>query len=186
MLNANSISLFLAGITILMWFLTSILFNIKKKKGVVSLILPLVFTFFSAYYIYLVFYYKPVLSAFEEYGKTEKVIIKPKIENYKNKEIFVVFQINGNYIKVGLDDEIEIKKNTPFVIEDIEGIDKEKVKVNLIGFVGNLRHNDGQDIGYRITYDRLMKNKEVGKGKYEIEVKEGNKKIGSIFIKFVD
>jgi len=178
---------FLVSLVFLIWVLTSILYRIKKKKGAIASILSLIFTFFAGYYVYLVLYEKPVSMTFEKYKETEKVIIKPKIENYKKgNDIFLILKINENNIKVGLEDEIEIKKNTTLIISDIEGIDKENLKVNFVGFIGNPRYNDGQDIGYKINYKDIRKDKAVGKEKYEIEIKKDNKKIGSVFVKFVD
>lgn len=187
MINEFNISLFLISIVFIMWILSSILFNIKRKKGIISLILCLIFTFFVSYYIYLIFYEKPIITTFEKYEETNKIVIRPKIGETKvNNEIFLILQINDDYIKVGLGDEIEVKKNTSFIISDIEGMDKENVKINLIGFVGNTKYNDGQDIGYKINYKDLRKDKAIGKNKYEIEIKKDNKKVGSVFLKFVD
>ncbi len=178
---------FLVSINFLLWILTSIVFRIKKKKGIIALILSLIFTFFTGYYVYLVLYEKPVSLAFENYEKEEKVILKPKIENYKKApEIFLVLKINENNIKVGIEDEIEIKKNTSFTIVDIEGIDKKDLKVNFVGFIGNPKSNDGQDMGYKISYKDLRKDKAIDKEKFEIQIKKENKKIGSIFVKFID
>jgi len=187
MANEFAVSLLLVSIIFIIWLTSSILFSIRKKKGIISFIISLVFTFFAGYYIYLIFYVKPVLTTFEKYGNMEKIILKPKIETVqKFEDIFLVFHINGNDIKVGIEDEIEIKKNTTFVITDIEGIDKKNVKVNLVGFVGNPKYNDGQDMGYKINYRDIRKYKEIDKDKFEIEIKKDNKKIGSVYIKFVD
>ncbi|MGC8977444.1 MAG: hypothetical protein ACP5OB_07500 [Candidatus Ratteibacteria bacterium] len=184
-MNEINIALFLASIVFIMWIISSILFSIKKKKGIISLILCLIFTFFSGYYFYLVFYVKPLMKSFEKYSQIEKLMIKPNLEKSKN-EIFLILQINNDYIKVGVGDEIEVKKNTQFIIKDIEGMDKEGLKVNFIGFVGNKKYNDGQDIGYKINYKDIRKDKAIEKDKYEIVIKKDDKKVGSVFIKFVD
>ncbi len=187
MLNEFVVSLLLVSIIFIIWITSIVLFSIKKKKGIISFIMSLVFTFFAGYYIYLVFYIKPVLKTFEKYENIEKVILKPKIENFnKFEDIFLIFQINGNNIKVGIGDEIEIKKNTLFIIEDVEGVDKENLKVNLVGFIGNPKYNDGQDLGYKINYANIRKDKQIGKDKFKIEIKKDNKEIGLVFIKFVD
>jgi hypothetical protein len=187
MVNEFTISLLLIPIIFIVWIISFILFSIKRKKGIISFIMSLVFTFFAGYYIYLVFYFKTVLKTFEKYGNMEKIILKPEIETAKKSEnIFLIFQINGNNIKVGIDDEIEIKKHTTFIITDIEGIEKEGTKVNLVGFIGNPRYNDGQDIRYKINYKDIRKDKEIDKDKFEIEIKKDNRKIGSVYLKFVD
>ncbi|MCM8804467.1 MAG: hypothetical protein NC833_04360 [Candidatus Omnitrophica bacterium] len=187
MINEFIISLFLISILFIMYILSSILFNIKKKKGIISLILCLIFTFFASYYVYLVFYQKMIMSSFENYEKINKIVIKPELQRRKsNNGVLLNLQINNDFIKVGLGDEIEIKKNTNFIISNIEGIDKENFKVNLVGFVGNKKYNDGNDIGYKINYKDMKKDKEISKDKYEIKIKKGDKEIGSVYIKFVD
>ncbi|MCM8818989.1 MAG: hypothetical protein NC915_05905 [Candidatus Omnitrophica bacterium] len=171
----------------LMGILTNILYRIKRKKGFCALVLTLIFSCITGYYIYLILYEKPISFTFEKYEKQEKVIVKPKFEKYKKPvEIFIIFKINDADIKVGIEDEIEIKKNTTFMIKDIEGIDKENLKINFVGFVGNKKSNDGQDMGYKINYKDIRKDKEIDKDKYKIEIKKDDKKIGTIFVKFVD
>jgi len=190
MLKELDVVFLLIGLIFLMFTLVSFLIQIKKKKGIISLILSLIFTFFAGYYIYMIIYLKPIEKKFENYSSIEKIIITPKLEKkeMKTNEIALVINLNGNSIKVNLDDEIEIKKNATFTISDIKGIDKENVKVNLVGFIGNPKVNDGQDIGYKINYKNIMKNKALDqKGeKYEIEIKKDDKKIGSVYIKFID
>ncbi|MCS7180134.1 MAG: hypothetical protein N2589_01965 [bacterium] len=190
MINEIGIGLILLSLIFLMFFLSYVLFIIKKKKGIISIFISLLFTFFVGYYFYIILYIKPVIKKFEKYAENEKVLIKPQLEkeNKKNLEILLVFNINGNIVKVGLDDEIEIKNNTRFKITDVEGIDKDGLKVNIIGFIGNPKFNDGQDLGYYVSYKDMMKNKakDEKNKRYEIEVKKENRKIGSVYIKFVE
>ncbi|MCM8785443.1 MAG: hypothetical protein NC827_01600 [Candidatus Omnitrophica bacterium] len=189
MIKEVNIGLFLISLVILMFILTWFLFLIKKKKGIISLCFTLTFTFFAGYYVYLILYLKPITKKFEKYSSIEKIIITPKVEKPMIKnDIFLVLNLNGQIIKVSLNDEVEIKKDVTFIISDIEGIEKENLKVNFIGFVGNPKFNDGQDIGYRISYKDIMKSKALNSTnqKYEIEIKKEGKKIGSIYIKFID
>jgi hypothetical protein len=196
MINGLGISLILISIIFLIWFLAYILFSINKKKGAFSFILSLLFTSFSVYYISIASYTNKFLETAEKNEKVEKIILEPKIEQTiveskieqtkKPESIALVFQINGKNIKVGINEEIEIKKSSTFIISDIEGIDKEDLKVNLVGFVGDPKHNEGNDIGYKINYKEMWKNKEIDKDKYKIEIKKSNKEIGCVFIKFID
>ena len=190
------ISLILVSIIFMIWFLSYILYNLNRKKGFFSYVLSLLFTSFSIYYIFMSFYTNRLLKTFGRYEKAEKINVEPKIEksieehkeeNTKEPEkISLIFQINGNNVKVGIDEEIEIKKDTTFIISDIEGINKKNLKVNLVGFVGDYKYNKGHDIGYKISYKDMWKNKEVDKDKFEIEIKKDKKKIGSVYLKFVD
>ncbi|MCM8832765.1 MAG: hypothetical protein NC816_02430 [Candidatus Omnitrophica bacterium] len=190
MLKEIGIVILLISLVFLMYVLTSILILIKKKKGLIALSLTLIFTFFACYYLYLVIYLKPLTEKFEKYSSIEKVIITPKIEKekVKNNNLFLVLNLNGDIIKVAFGNEVEIKKNVSFIITDVDGIEKENLKVNFIGFIGNPKFNDGQDIGYKIDYKKIMKNKALDSKnqKYEIEIKKENKKIGSVYVKFVD
>lgn len=190
MIKETGLAFLLLSLIFLMFIITSVLIVIRKKKGLIAFILSIIFTFFAGYYIYLVIYLKPISKKFEKYSSIEKVIITQKIEKreVKDNNIFVIFNLNGNIIKVSIDDEIEIKKNTVFTITGVEGIDKNNVKINLIGFIGNPKFNDGQDIGYKINYKDIMKSKALDQKdeKYEVEIKKDNKKIGSVYIKFID
>jgi hypothetical protein len=187
MINELGISLVLISINFLIGFLAYILFSINKKKGTFSFILSLLFTSFSVYYISIASYTNKLLETSKKSEKIEEIIVEPKIEQTKKPEsVTLVFQINGENIKVGINEEIEIKKGSTFIISDIEGIDKENLKVNLVGFVGNSKYNDGNDIGYEINYKDMWKNKEIEKDKYKIEIKKNDKEIGCVFIKFVD
>ncbi|HOM27341.1 MAG TPA: M99 family metallo-carboxypeptidase C-terminal domain-containing protein [bacterium] len=191
MIKTTEVAMFLISLIFIMFILTSFLFVIKRKKGILALIISLIYTFFVGYYIYLIFYLNPVLEKFEKYSSLEKIIITPEIEKkeIKNKnDVVLVLNLNGTSVKVSIGDEIEIKKNMTFTINDVEGIDKKNVKVNFIGFIGNPKVNDGQDMGYEISYKKIMKNKALDqkKEKFEIEIKKDDKKIGSVYINFID
>ncbi|MFN4227946.1 MAG: M99 family metallo-carboxypeptidase C-terminal domain-containing protein [Candidatus Ratteibacteria bacterium] len=190
MLKEIGIVILLISLVFLMFIVSWILIQIKRKKGLISLFLTLIFTIFALYYLYLVIYLKPISKKFDEYSSIEKVIITPKIEKQgaKINNIFLVLNLNGNIVKVSIGDEIEIKKDITFKITDVEGIEKENLKVNFIGFIGNPKFNDGQDIGYKISYKDIKKSKALDpkNQKYEIEIKKESKKIGSVYIKFID
>lgn len=180
------VCILLLCIIFLLIFTLIIIFSINIKKGWFALILTLLFTFFAGYYIYITFYEK-FISSLSEYENLEKVVIKPD-ETRNDSNFFLIIEIGKEKIRVSTGDEIEMKKNITFKICDIEGIEKNSAKVNFIGFVGNPKFNDGQDIGYDISYKTLRKDKAFDKKReiYEIEVKKNEKKIGSIFVRFVD
>lgn len=183
-LNEKIVIFFLTALTFIIWIVSNFVYIVNKKKGIVSLILSLIFTFFTGYYIYLILHLKPIFQT--KYYEGISQAKDKTIEEISGNEIFLIFKINGNDVRIGNGDEIEINKKATFIIENVEGIDKKNLKVNLIGFVGNPKFNDGQDLEYEIKYKKIMKEKAVEDNKFEVEIKKQGKKIGSVYIKFVD
>jgi len=102
------------------------------------------------------------------------------------KLISGVFEIDGNEIIAKPNDEIKISKKSNLKIKEIktEPILK-NVKANFVGFARD-KNNTGQDIGFLIRYEDLLKNKSVDKegNKYKIEVKADNKLLGNFYVIF--
>jgi len=102
------------------------------------------------------------------------------------KLISGIFEIDGNEIIVKPNDEIKISKKSNLKIKEIktEPILK-NVKANFVGFARD-KNNTGQDIGFLIRYEDLLKNKSVDKegNKYKIEVKADNKLLGNFYVIF--
>ena len=68
----------------------------------------------------------------------------------------------------------------------VEGMDRKDISVNFLGFVGKRSVNTGEDRGYLIdtAKDLWVKYSVKGEGaEYPIIVKQGDKKIGEVFIK---
>jgi hypothetical protein len=187
-------SLVVAALAILLLIITGGIFSINRKKGWLSLLLSLIYVFFTGYYIYLTFYLKPprsilkedfiVSSAVKSSAVEEKKVPVPK-EIKTEEDTLVLLRIENHTISARLEDEIEISKDTKFKIENVKTSGKD-VKANVIGFVGNRRRNDGQDIGYWIKYTDMMKRRALDKdgSKFKITIKSDNQQLGNIYIKF--
>ncbi|MEK6540174.1 MAG: AAA family ATPase [Deltaproteobacteria bacterium] len=85
-------------------------------------------------------------------------------------------------------ESLEVARGDKLKIVDVivEGMDRKDVSVNFLGFVGKRSVNTGEDRGYLIdtAKDLWVKYSVKGEGaKYPIVVKQGDKKIGEIFIK---
>ena len=181
------------SLAILLLIVSEQMFKINRKKAITSFILSLIYTGFAGYYIYLSFYVKTPKSILKKeiaYSKPSFASLsKPQKKVEKKQEIFLVFEINGQTLKSAIGDEIEISKKTRFKIKRIETDPPIKgIKANFIGFIGNPRYNDGQDIGYWIRYNKLRKNKSIDKKKekFEIVLKKGKKIFGKVYVKFID
>lgn len=190
------LSLAVAGLALLMFVLSAIIVRINRKRFFVSLALSVAYSLFAAYYLYLSFFFTVPLSIME----TE--VIKPEMpinntspavpaEEVQQPDFWVVIQAGTNTFEVAPEDEIEIKKTGRFQIKEVKypkGDGTEDIRADLKGFAGNSRFNDGQDVGYWITYDSMMKHWSVEgeKDKFEIIVKNKKEPLGSIYVRFVD
>lgn len=187
------LSIICGSLAILLLIISEQMFKINRKKSLTSFILSIIYTGVAGYYIYLSFYVKQPKSILKQeivYSKSSFTSISPPDEKVEKKqEIFLVFEINGETVKSAIGDEIEISKKIKFKIKKIETDPPIKgIKANFIGFIGNPRYNDGQDIGYWIRYNKLKKNKALDKRKekFEIVLKKGKKILGRVYVKFVD
>ncbi|MEW6410080.1 MAG: M14/M99 family metallopeptidase [Nitrospirota bacterium] len=99
---------------------------------------------------------------------------------------YFILNVNGTRYALRHQEAIQITAGDRVEIVDAltEGIAK-NMKVNLIGFIGNKKYNDGEDRGYKIDTARdLMKGYSIEKDgkKYRIVAKVGNKTIAEMFL----
>jgi hypothetical protein len=194
------LSLVALGFAMLMLVLSLQMFRLNRKKGTVSLILTLVYAFLSGYYLYLFLFTSVPKTLFEkelEKIKRESNVAAerfvPPVEKFpepgKDNSFLVSLQVGEKVFDVAEGDEVEVKKTSRL---KITGVKTEKnmegLKADFKGFAGNPRLNDRQDIGYWITFDRVLKHWKVDekKEKYEVHILRDNEKIGEIYITFVD
>jgi len=120
---------------------------------------------------------------FEEIKKETEIIKEKEIP----KLVSVILEVDSKETIVTSGDEIQIAQNAKFIIKDIKTSPPTKnVKANMVGFIGNPKVNDGQDIGYLISYEKLDKKHSIDKegNRYKINIDcEGNN-IGTIYINF--
>jgi hypothetical protein len=189
------LSVVVTGLALLMFILLVILAKINRKKIVFPLIISVVYTFFAGYYLYLSYFIKTPLSIMETEIITpeetvQDILPEPPVIETLQPDFWVVIQAGENILEVAPEDEIEIKKRGRFKIKEVKysQTKSDDIKADLKGFAGNKRFNDGQDIGYWITYDRIMQHWAIEgeKDKFEIIIKKDKEPIGSIYVKFID
>ncbi len=190
------LSLAVAGLALLMFVLSLILVRINRQKLFFAAALTAVYSIFTAYYLYLSFFFTVPLSIME----TE--VIKPPAvadttvaatteEEPSTPDFWVIVQAENATIEIAPDDEMEIKKTGRFQIKEVRypgGDGTEDLRADLKGFAGNARFNNGQDIGYWITYERMLQHWSVEgeKDKFEVVIKNRNKILGSIYVRFME
>lgn len=179
------------GIGIIMLVLSEWFFKFHKKKATAGLIISVIFLGVLGYYAYLIFYVKSGFICAPGKASPEPAPAVPAAPSVSEPAVpvSVVLEISGQQITAEPDDEIEIRKTALFKIVAVKTPPgPEKIKANLVGFVGNPQYNDGQDVGYVINYGKMEKTKALDSAgrKYKIEIKSGQDIIGNLYIKFVD
>ena len=187
-----------AVIALVMLTLSVIMLRISRKKFFFAILLSAIYLAVDGYYAYLTFFVErpsimetqvikhqppsnPEQGA-EEMAGEKGIAPEPDFQ--------VIILTGSNTFMVAPEDELEVKKNIKFQIKGVvcPSGNKENIRADLKGFVGNARFNDNQDIGYQITYDRIMKRWAIEgeRDKYEIVVKDGDRKLGSVYVRFID
>ncbi len=187
------------GIAVVMFTLAAIMQTIGRKKFLIAIILSCIYLAVSAYCLFMALMagrpsimetqvIRPVRVAPAENQANNLNV--PEEETVHEPDFHVIIAAGNNNFTIVPGDELEIKKNVAFEIKEVQYPqgNKDNLKADLKGFAGNARFNDSQDIGYKITYDNIMKHWAVEgeKDKYEIIVKEGKEPLGSIYVKFID
>lgn len=179
------------GIAFILITLSAMLLKINKKKFMYGVVLSVIYTGFALYYLWLVLLYPhSVLQKVVETPITSSNTTEYQEENTEETVDFtVIITTENNTSSIAPDGELEIKKGTKFKIEKVVySGNPENIKADIRGFAGNARKNDLQDIGYWVTYDDMLKKYMVEgeKDKFKVEIKEGEKLLGIVYIKFVD
>ncbi len=190
------LSLFVAGLALLMFILSTIIAGINRKKLFSVLALSIVYSLFALYYIYLSFFFKAPVSIIESAaikpeGPISDILPAPPAQEVSVPDFIVVIQAGNETFNVAPEDEIAIKKDGKFQIKEVkypQGDGAENIRADLKGFAGNARFNDGQDIGYWITHKDMMQHWSIEgeKDKFEIIVKNRKELMGKIYVRFVD
>jgi len=188
------------GFGMLMLFVSLQMLRLNRKKGAFSLFLTFLYLLLAGYYLYLfIFACKPKTLFEEELEKIKgdksapaAIAVSPAADialPEKDSSFLVSLQVGEKVFDVGEGDEVEVKKTARLKINAVKaGENGEGVKADFKGFAGNPRFNDRQDIGYWITFDRVLKHWKVDdkKEKYEVRILQDNERIGEIYITFVD
>jgi|LSQX01.2.fsa_nt_gb hypothetical protein len=185
--NIKILTFIISAISVILWVISVQLFKANKTKGTVSVILSLAYTLLAGYYIYLTFFPYSSNLPITKQGLPKEAKTHQTLKS--EDDLTVVLEINGNTFEIVDGDEIEISTKRRFKIVEVKGIKFEgEIKADFKGFAGNARTNDNQDIGYWITYDKVLKHWQLEgfKDKYEIQVLQGGEKIGCIYVIFTN
>lgn len=176
------------GIAFILIILSAMLLKINRKKFVYGVVLSVIYTGIAVYYLCLVLIYP--------HSVLQKEVANPITSSTTTEhqeemiDFTVIITTEDNTFSLVPDGELEIKKGTKFKIEKVvyPSDNPENLKADIKGFVGNVRKNDLQDIGYWATYNDMLKHWAVKgeKDKFEIQIKEGEKILGVVYIKFID
>ncbi|MCM8757113.1 MAG: hypothetical protein NC823_01365 [Candidatus Omnitrophica bacterium] len=175
-MNVNSgLPFFLLGLSGVMLTISLIFSFFNRKKAIFCLVLSLIYLGLSGYYTYLVV----GLPAPPEVAK-----FIPATSEYPQ----LVMKINGQEFVAEPDHALTVKKADKIELVKATAPDGREIKANLVGFVANPAANDGQDIGVEITYEQLDKKRALGPGKkrFKVELRDGQKVLGNIYLDFSD
>ncbi|MCM8829526.1 MAG: hypothetical protein NC824_00800 [Candidatus Omnitrophica bacterium] len=180
------------GIAFILITLSAILLKINREKFVCGVVLSVIYTGFAVYYLCLVLLYPhSVLQKTVTTPITPSKTIEPQRENTEETMDFtMIITTQDNTFSLAPDGELEMKKSNRFKIEKVvlSRSGSDEITADIKGFVGNARKNDLQDIGYWVTYNDMLKHWAIKgeKDKFEIQIKEGKKLLGVVYVKFID
>lgn len=186
------VSIVNTGIAFLLITLSVIMLRINRKKFAFGVVLTVIFTFLSLYYLCLVSFLYPRSLLQKEITHKPQFLssnIKKEKTVEKERDFTVVIITEDNTFTLAPEGELEMKKGTKFKIEKvIYPSSPDNITADIKGFAGNARTNDLQDIGYWVTYDDMLKHWAIKgeKDKFEVQIKDGKEVIGKVYIKFTD
>ncbi|HPP66675.1 MAG TPA: M99 family metallo-carboxypeptidase C-terminal domain-containing protein [bacterium] len=173
------------GISFLLLFLCFIMYPINRKKGHISLIITIVFMAVSIYYLYLAFSPGNNLAAGQQIPSQSKDVSTLQTSN----QIVLIAETNdGTQFIVENGDSIAIPSNMAIKIVGItqNGKPVENSRANVIGFTPKDSPSSNNDIGYQFSYQDMLKKFAIDEEKvvYRVEIKQNDKTLGEIYLKF--
>ncbi len=180
------LALVCVGITLIALFLSIIIYQINRKKGIVSLILVIIFAAITGYYLYLTVAVPP----FSETGSQKYSFSTIPSVSPGSEPAMVIFETeDGSQIKVEDDDHLEIKKDVRIKATEVtqNGKKVENVRINVIGFAPSDNPSTTDDTGYFFSYKNMIKRFAIDDEKtlYKVEVKKDGDTIAEVFLKFI-
>ena len=189
-LNEKILALFLAGWGLLLLVAADLMYRFNRKKAITATVLGLIFLVFAGYYVYLSCVVQSVAVVVTNVAPLEKPAVPPEqaaTPPAETRAFSMVFDVDGQKVAAEADDEIQIKKNSRFVIKEVQANPPiPGLKANIVGFVANPRKNDGQDKGYTVSFGQLDKKKALKGNVFKVEFRDKETVLGNVYLKFVD
>jgi len=181
----NGTVFFLLGLALVLVTVSTIFFFFNRRKASVCLIISLLYLGVAGYYAYLVLIFPPPAETLRSPAPESLSPVPASSPTHPQ----LVMKVNGQEILAEAGDELTIKKSATIELVRVNySQSSQPLKANLVGFVANPRYNDGQDIGAQITYDKIDKARAVNRATnlFKVELKQGEKVLGNVYLQFVD
>jgi len=176
-----------AGLAILCLLVGLVVYQINKTKGLVSILLALVFSAVVGYYCYLSFFETSKLSTGMTAGlKTGPVTVSPG-----QSPIMVKIETeDGSQLNVEDGDYLDVKSNVAIKITGVfqNGNQVENVRVNVIGFAPADNPGTKNDTGYLFSYKDMIRKFAIDDEKttYKVEIKKNDgSSLGEVYLRFI-
>ncbi|HPC28670.1 MAG TPA: M99 family metallo-carboxypeptidase C-terminal domain-containing protein [bacterium] len=184
---ARALVLVCAGISFLLLMFCFIIYQINRKKGLISLILAVIFIAITGYYCYTTLFTSNTIS------DTMRCLSRPPAsttqEQPSNQITLTVETDDGNQIIVENGDALDITSDVSIKITGASqnGKPLNDIRVNVIGFTPKDNPSQNNDIGYRFSYKDMLKKFAIDEEKivYRVEIKRSDEKLGEIYLRFV-
>ena len=97
-----------------------------------------------------------------------------------------MIELNGQPQKLKPGQAIQLSAKDELKLINYQNWQQKAAQINFIGFVGNPQTNDGEDRGYVITKQQLIKRFSVnGKGKkYKIRAEQDKQTLAQFFVEY--
>ncbi|MCM8758870.1 MAG: hypothetical protein NC906_03750 [Candidatus Omnitrophica bacterium] len=180
---ARLIILVCAGIAVLGFLIGLLVFSINRKKGLVGLLLVVIFAAITGYYSYLFFF------PLNTYTVKQQITPQFSISPGQPPVMMVLETEDGSQLIAEDGDYLEIKSNLRIKVMGARQNDKslENVRINVVGFTPESNPSTTNDIGYFFSYRDMQKRFAIDENKtvFKVEIKKDDEKIAEVFLKFI-
>ncbi len=152
---ARLIILVCAGITVLGFLIGFLVFQVNRKKGLVSFLLVIIFAAITGYYSYL-FSFPPYTCTTKQVQQTPPQF---SITPGQSPAMMVLQTEDGTTLTAEDGDYLDIKSNVKVKITGVtqNGQPLENIRINVVGFTPANNPAASDDTGYMFSYKDMLK-----------------------------
>ncbi|MCX7705893.1 MAG: hypothetical protein N2115_06535 [bacterium] len=182
---ARLLVLVCAGIAVLALLIGFIVFQVNRKKGLISFLMGVIFIGITGYYSYLFFFPLYTHTIRQEHPAPVQFSSSPQ----PSPIMIVIETEDGSQLTAADGDYLEIKSDVKIKVTGAKqnGRQLENIRINVIGFTppDNPSATDDKDLFF--SYRNMLKRFAMDEEKtiFKVEVKKGDEKLAEIFLKFV-